>query len=111
MHEPPAVGHNHHEKVQTGIRLTRDHISDIILSDRNVVLELLLPVSIYGPQEQARIEARYDKLIGRLQSAGYRVVVIQDRSNSISRARCVRIYEQLLDFFKDTHLQSLTITS
>ena len=99
------------EKIQTGIRLTRNHISDIILPDRRVVIELLLPVAVYGPQEQARVETRYDKLTANLQSAGFRVVIIQDKSNSISRARCVRIYEQLLDFFDDKALRSLTITS
>lgn len=99
-----------HEKTQTGIRLTPDHVSDIILVDRRVVLELLLPVSVYGEQEQRRVEERYIRLQSRLNDAGYRVVVIEDRSNSISVARCKRVYQQLLDFF-ETDQQNSTISS
>lgn len=98
------------EKVQTGIRLTPDHVSDIILVERRVVLELLLPISVYGEQEQRRVEERYARLQSRLNDAGYRVVVIEDRSNSISTARCKRVYDQLLEFFA-TEQQNTTIQS
>jgi AcrR family transcriptional regulator len=98
------------EKIQTGIRLTPDHVSDIILVERRVVLELLLPISVYGEQEQRRVEERYSRLQSRLNDAGYRVVVIEDRSNSISTARCKRVYDQLLEFFA-TDQQNSTIQS
>lgn len=98
------------EKIQTGIRLTPDHVSDIILVERRVVLELLLPISVYGEQEQRRVEERYSRLQSRLNDAGYRVVVIEDRSNSISTARCKRVYSQLLEFFA-TEQRNITIQS
>jgi AcrR family transcriptional regulator len=99
------------EEVKTGIKLTASHISDIILVDRKVVIELLLPISVYGERQEQKTEARYDKLTLELVSAGYRVVVIEDRSNSLSRARCERVYDELLKFFDDTSVQRLTVVS
>jgi hypothetical protein len=95
------------EEIETGKRLTPDHVSDIILPERRIVLELLLPVSVYGDQEQQRVEQRYSRLCSELNSAGYRVMIIEDKSNSISRARCQRIYEQILSFkAKSIRIQS-----
>ena len=99
------------EKIKTGIKLTSNHVSDIILDERKVVIELLLPTSIYGEEQENRIENRYDRLVNELNDAGYRVVVIEDRSNSISNARCNRIYEKLLEFFTDSSLHRITIVS
>lgn len=99
------------EKVTTGIRLTPGHVSDIILEDRKVVVELLLPVAVYGDESEHKIEARYDRLVQQLHDAGYRVVIVEDRSNAISRARCQRVYDDLLQFFNDKSLQRLTIVS
>lgn len=92
------------ERVSTGIKLTNDHISDIILEDRKVVIELIFPVSIYGEQQQQRLEERYVRLCQQLNAAGYRVMIIEDKSNSISQARCKRVYDQLCLFFKETQL-------
>jgi len=89
-----------HETIQTGLALTPGHVSDIILVDRKVVLELLLPVKVYGDKAERRIEERYERLCGRLNAAGYRVAIIEDESNSVSRARCQRVHEALLRFFK-----------
>jgi len=90
------------ERVSTGIKLTNDHISDIILEDRKVVVELIFPISIYGEQQQHRLEERYQRLGQELNAAGYRVMIIEDKSNSISQARCRRVYDQLSLFFQDT---------
>ena len=99
------------EKVETGIQLTPDHVSDIILDTRKVVIELLLPVSVYGERQEQKTEARYDRLANQLSDAGYRTVIVEDRSNSISQARCQRVYEELLKFFQDSSLQRMTIVS
>jgi len=90
-----------HERVSTGIKLTNDHISDIILEDRKVVVELIFPISIYGEQQKQKLAERYNRLQEQLNAAGYRVVIIEDKSNSISKARCQRVYEELLSFFQD----------
>jgi predicted DNA-binding transcriptional regulator AlpA len=90
------------ERVSTGIRLTNDHVSDIILEDRKVVVELIFPIRIYGEKQQHRLEARYERLCQRLNAAGYRVMVIEDKSNSVSQARCKRVYDELCLFFKET---------
>lgn len=97
--------------VKTGMRITARHISDIILEDRKVVIELLLPVKIYGQQQEQKIVARYDRLASELRGAGYRLVVIEDKSNSLSLARCQRVYDQLTTFFINTNIQRLTIVS
>jgi hypothetical protein len=99
------------EKVAVGIQLTPDHISDIILEDRKIVIELVLPVSVYGDQQAHKLDVRYHRLIEKLNDLGYRVVVIEDRSNSISRARCQRVYDELLKFFKNDNLQFVTLVS
>lgn len=99
------------ENIRTGIRLTPSHISDIILDDRKVVIELLFPTHIYGEAQEQRIEDRYNKIADAINSAGYRVVIIEDSSNSISNARCNRVYEQLLSFFNNDQLSRLTIIS
>jgi hypothetical protein len=90
------------ERVSTGIRLTNDHVSDIILEDRKVVVELILPISIYGEQQQHRLEERYERITQHLNAAGYRVMIVEDKSNSVSRARCKRVYDQLCLFFEET---------
>lgn len=91
-----------HERVSTGIRLTNDHVSDIILEDRKIVIELIFPISIYGDQQKHKLEERYQRLQHQLNAAGYRVMIIEDKSNSVSKARCKRVYDQLCLFFKDT---------
>jgi hypothetical protein len=90
------------ERVSTGIKLTNDHVSDIILEDRKVVVELIFPISIYGEQQKHRLEERYDRLCQHLNAAGYRVMIIEDKSNSVSQARCQRAYDQLCLFFQET---------
>ena len=109
--EKLAVFLGEKEVITTGIRLTPGHISDIILETRKVVIELILPVSVYGDEQETKIEGRYNRLIDQLNDTGYRVVVIEDRSNSISQARCQRVYDELLQFFKNKTLQRLTIVS
>jgi len=99
------------EEASSGIRLTPSHVSDIILDKRKVVIELLLPVVVYGNDQETKIQERYKRLITDLNDAGYRVVVIEDHSNSISRARCQRVYDNLLEFFKNDSLKQLTIKS
>jgi hypothetical protein len=94
----------------TGIPLTAGHVSDIILLDRSVVVELLLPISVYGEQQAQRVHRRYEKLTAMLNGLGYRVVIIEDKSNTDSLARCKRVYEQLLDFFSSSE-QNMKIVS
>lgn len=98
------------ESVERGIKLTSDHVSDIILGNRKVVIELLLPISIYGSKASMELEKRYVNITKELNDLGYRVVIIEDKSNSLSNARCQRIYTQLLDFFTDTktHLKIIS---
>lgn len=88
------------ETVKTGIQLTANHVSDIILDTRKVVIELLLPTSVYGDKSEQKTEARYGRLVEQLNDMGYRVVIIEDKSNVISIARCQRVYDQLLGFFE-----------
>jgi polyribonucleotide nucleotidyltransferase len=99
------------EKVSTCESVIRNHISDIILHDRKIVIELLLPINIYGDQEKLKLEARYDRLQKSINNVGYRMVLIEDQSNSISRARCQRVYEQMAEFFKDPGIQNIKIVS
>lgn len=99
------------EKVVSGVKLIENHISDIILQDRKVVIEMLLPVSVYGQDQQEKLQYRYDKFTQELNDLGYRVCIIEDKSNSISNARCRRIYEELCKFFQDSSLQKITIVS
>lgn len=99
------------EEVTVGIPLTPGHVSDIILSSRNVVIELILPVSVYGDEQEKKLTARYDRLANQLNDAGYRVMIIEDKSNSISSARCQRVYDELLKFFNDKNLQRMTFVS
>jgi hypothetical protein len=89
------------ESVKSGMKLTADHVSDIILVDRKVVIELILPVAVYGDLQASKLEVRYERLIQELNDTGYRVVVIEDKSNSLSQARCQRVYDALLTFFQD----------
>jgi DNA-binding transcriptional MerR regulator len=99
------------ERLKTGIQLTSDHISDIILEERGVVVELVLPFDVYGEEQEQKFVTRYDRLTNELNDLGYRVVIIQDRSNTLSRARCQRVYDELLAFFQDDSLQQLILVS
>lgn len=99
------------ESVQTCIQIVPNHYSDIILNERKIVIELLLPISVYGTEQQHKLNSRYEKLASQLQDAGYRVVIVEDKSNSVSNARCSRLYDELLKFFENTDLQRMTIVS
>lgn len=99
------------EEVKTGIQLTSDHVSDIILEQRSVVIELVLPFDSYGEEQRQRFVNRYNRLVSELNDSGYRVVVIQDKSNTLSRARCQRVYDSLLSFFKDESSQTIMLIS
>ena len=99
------------EEVTVGIPLTSGHVSDIILASQKVVIELILPVSVYGGDQQSKLTARYDRLVDQLNDAGYRVMIVEDKSNSISLARCQRVYDELLKFFENKSLQRMTIVS
>lgn len=87
------------ERVSTGIKLTNNHVSDIILDDRKVVIELIFPFDTYGDKQKNRLQERYERIEQALNSAGYRVMIVEDKSNSISKARCQRVYKELQAFF------------
>lgn len=91
-----------HELVSTGIKITSDHFSDIILEEKKVVIELVFPLDIYGEEQKYKLEGRYNRLTQQINAAGYRVLIIEDKSNSVSLARCKRIYEVLCAFFNET---------
>lgn len=105
------LSNSKNENVSSGIRLTGSHYSDIILEDRRVVIELIFPTDIYGAENEQRLLARYDHLQQELNAAGYRVVLIEDKSNSISMARCERIYDVLQEFFKNKNQKRLNLKS
>lgn len=88
--------------VTTGKALTESHVSDIVLVDEKVVIELVLSAAVYGDEAGWKLDERYERLALELNSLGYRVLVVRDISNSISRARCERIHEQLLSFLQQT---------
>lgn len=98
-------------QIRTGISLTPSHLSDIIIDDERVVIEMVLPVSVYGKQAEQKLKNRYDKLVAELRALKYRVVIVEQVSNSISRARCQRLYDELVDFFQDSKQKTLTIES
>jgi hypothetical protein len=74
-------------------------------------VELVLPFDVYGEEQEQKFVTRYDRLTNELNDLGYRVVIIQDRSNTLSRARCQRVYDELLAFFQDDSLQQLILVS
>jgi hypothetical protein len=100
-----------YENVSAGMRLVPDHVSDIICHDRKVVIELILPIDIYGPEPAARLGRRYERLKASLNAAGFRVFIVEDRSDSISLSRCKRIYSQLQEFFNNTNIQNTKVVS
>jgi len=85
-------------EVSCGIDLTSGHVSDIILETERVVIELVPPVSVYGSEAQTKLNQRYRKLADELNALKYRVLIVEQISNSISRARCERVYEELMKF-------------
>lgn len=87
-----------HEETSRGLQLISSHKTDIILHEYGVAIELILPIEIYGTDEQLTFQERYDKLVGELNSAGYRVLIIKDQSTSLSMARCKRAYEDIKAF-------------
>lgn len=86
----------HGHKVSTGKGLTPDHVSDIILENEQMVIELIPPVSVFGPEAEEKLTQRYLRLVDALNAMRYKVLVVQQLSNSISRARCQRVYDEIL---------------
>lgn len=86
----------HGHKVSVGKTLTPDHVSDIILENEQMVIELIPPVSVFGPDAEEKLTQRYIRLVDALSAMRYKVLVVQQLSNSISRARCQRVYDEIL---------------
>lgn len=99
------------ESARTKIRLVDRHLSDIILERDMLVIEFVLPTSVYGENAAQITEARYDRLVDQLLSVGYRVLVVIDKSNHISQARCQRLYESLVEFRDKKSEERLTVES
>lgn len=85
-------------KVNAGIDLINNHHSDIIIEDMKVVVELVLPFDTYGEETANKLADRYDSIARDLNDIGYKVLIVQDSSNAISRARCQRIYDSIQSF-------------
>jgi len=88
----------HGHEVTSSSSLTPGHVSDIILQKERVVIELVPPVSVYGPEAQEKLNARYERLAGDLNAVKYRVLIVEQISNSLSRARCQRVYDEIKSF-------------
>jgi AcrR family transcriptional regulator len=87
------------------------HLSDLVLERDKIVLEFVLPTSVYGEEAAQATEARYHRLVNQLSSAGYRVLVVIDKSNHVSQARCQRLYEELVRFRDKNTKDTLTVES
>jgi hypothetical protein len=85
---------NNKEPAKAGIRLTNSRASDIILVNKKLVVELSMPFDVFDIQE------RYRKIIEELNGLGYKVLVVQQESNSVSNARCRRIYSEAINLFE-----------
>lgn len=83
-------------KVITAKNLTDDHVSDIILENEQVVIELIPPIGVFGQEAEEKLMRRYDRIVEVLNALQYKVLIVQQSSNSISRARCQRVYNELL---------------
>jgi len=88
----------HGHEVTCCSSLTPDHVSDIILKKERVVIELVPPVSVYGEEAQEKLNSRYRRLVQDLNGMRYRVLIVEQISNSLSRARCERVYEEIQSF-------------
>jgi predicted DNA-binding protein YlxM (UPF0122 family) len=88
----------HGHKISTCKGLTNDHVSDIILENEQIVIELIPPIDVFGPEAEEKLTQRYLRLVDALNAMKYNVLVVQQLSNSISRARCQRVYEEILSF-------------
>ena len=99
------------ESATAKVRLTDKHLSDIVLERDKIVVEIVLPTEVYGEAAAERTRVRYDTLTRSLISAGYRVMVVTDKSNHVSRARCQRLYEALVAFREEKTKDTLTVES
>lgn len=99
------------ESAKAKVRLVDKHLSDLVLERNKIVLEFVLPTSVYGEEAARATEARYDRLVRSLSSAGYRVLIVIDKSNHVSRARCQRLYESLVQFRDKNTKDTLTVES
>lgn len=99
------------ESAEAKVRLVDRHLSDIVLERCKVVVEFVLPTSVYGDKAARTTETRYDRLADLLASAGYRVLIVIDKSNHVSGARCQRLYETLVEFRDKNTKDRLTVES
>jgi hypothetical protein len=99
------------ESASPKVRLVDKHLSDIVLESDMLVVEFVLPTSVYGEDAARVTEARYDRLVDKLLSVGYRVLVVIDKSNHVSQARCQRLYEELVEFRDKKREERLTVES
>ena len=93
------------------VKIVDKHFSDIVLERDKIVVEFVLPTSVYGDDAARITKARYDRLADQLVAAGYRVLIVVDKSNHTSQARCQRLYESLVEFRDKKTKDSLTVAS
>lgn len=99
------------ESARAKVKLIDRHFSDIVFEHDMIVIEFVLPTSIYGEDAAQITEVRYDRLVDKLLSVGYRVMVVIDKSNHVSQARCQRLYELLVEFRNKKDEERLTVES
>lgn len=98
-------------KVDNCVSIVQDHVTDLVLKKEKIAIELILPVSVYGSEAEERLSLRYDRLASELKAMGYRMIIVEQKSNSISQARCQRVCDELAKFCKSSSRKRLTIES
>jgi AcrR family transcriptional regulator len=99
------------ESAKAKVGLVDRHLSDLVLERDKIIIEFVLPTAVYGDEAARATEARYTRLVNHLVSIGYRVLIVIDKSNHISQARCQRIYESLVEFRDKNTKDRLTVES
>ena len=83
-----------------------DHCSDIILEDFKIVIELIPPVFVYGQEAENKVFDLYTKITKELNKLGYKVLIIEQVSTGLSRARCNRVLTEILNLTTNKTIQS-----
>lgn len=82
-------------------KLVLNHSSDIVLVEQKLVVELIPPIYVFGQEAEEKLFQTYNKIKEGLDKLGYKLLIIEQISNSLSQSRCKKIMIEIEEMIKN----------
>jgi hypothetical protein len=82
--------------ILVGEKLVLNHASDIVIKKHKIVIELIPPIYVFGREAEEELFKTYSKIGQELDKLGYKMLIIEQVSNGLSRARCTKVWTEIV---------------